>query len=176
MKSLIENLYRSRSSRGLYNKIDAILADSFAQSSRSSWTIQRESIQRWETPMNIVNRMACWNVLGNPSHGIVFLCSSNDSLVVRIIWCLPQQWLKHTYRSTSCSAFSLRKMPCPIRSTRTVLVGRRVTLPPPHSPCVASQVFNHSRDCCSVSLEDVFPSIVLSLWSPFGGESCTVRD
>ena len=87
--------------------MDAILADSRRQSSGSSWTMQRASIQRYGIPSRRTNETASWNVFGNRSKSMFFWNSAILACVVFRGSDDPQQWLRHTYISQKLSEQSL---------------------------------------------------------------------
>ena len=79
----------------------AIWSDSVDQSSLSSCTMQRESIQRYLIPSPLVMSTASLYVLGKADKGISCFLASKVSAVVVSVGTPPQQWLRVAYGTLS---------------------------------------------------------------------------
>ena len=72
-----------------------------SQSSRESWIMQRESIQRYRYSNLLVIRIASWKSLGSFSTGRLWQWLGNVVKVVLSGCVDPQQWLRVTHSRTS---------------------------------------------------------------------------
>lgn len=139
--------------------MEAMFAASLAQSSLSSWTIQRLSIHMYGIFRLRTNSTASWNVWGSIFHGIFSLKESILALRAFSGCDVPQQWLRQAYWPTAPVAGATSRI---VSMDLPASITREGRLPCPR--CLVEQRLCSSLQTCSCSCTQQMDSgIVLAV-------------